>query len=188
MPPADAEIEAAIAAVTELARVPRSGDYTVLDGTVTAAYIAAVAGIPLGTARELTVAYTPMHGVGGATLAAAFETAGFTAPVVVGAQAAPDPDFPTVPFPNPEEPGALDLVRALAGEVGADVVIANDPDADRCAVAAGGGSCSPATSSACSSPITCCATVSAGCTPRRSSPPRCWLPAVRAPESATPRR
>ncbi len=76
-----------------------------------------------------------MHGVGRDTLLAAFDRAGFPAPVVVPEQADPDPDFPTVAFPNPEEPGALDLALALAEARGADLVIANDPDADRCAVA-----------------------------------------------------
>src|SRR5699024_10853037 len=74
-------------------------------------------------------------GVGGVTALSAFERAGFTDIRVVPDQADPDPDFPTVTFPNPEEPGALDRAMALAGEVGADIVIANDPDADRCAVA-----------------------------------------------------
>ena len=76
-----------------------------------------------------------MHGVGGDIVLRAFERAGFPRPVVVEEQAAPDPDFPTVPFPNPEEPGAMDLALAIARRVNPDVVIASDPDADRCAVA-----------------------------------------------------
>ena len=76
-----------------------------------------------------------LHGVGNDTLVAAFARAGFPAPHVVESQAQPDPDFPTVAFPNPEEAGAIDAALALAAEVEPDVVIANDPDADRCAVA-----------------------------------------------------
>ena len=76
-----------------------------------------------------------MHGVGRDVVLAAFARAGFTSLSVVAEQAAPDPDFPTVAFPNPEEPGAIDLALALARSTGADLVIANDPDADRCAVA-----------------------------------------------------
>jgi phosphomannomutase len=87
------------------------------------------------TPHELSVVHTSMHGVGGEIVLRAFERAGFPMPVVVEEQAAPDPDFPTVPFPNPEEPGALDLALKVARRVHPDVVIANDPDADRCAVA-----------------------------------------------------
>ena len=79
--------------------------------------------------------YTPLHGVGGETVRVVMERAGFDAPHVAVAQEQPDPDFPTVAFPNPEEPGAMDLAMSLAAEVGADIVVANDPDADRCAVA-----------------------------------------------------
>ena len=76
--------------------------------------------------------------MGGESVKVAMERAGFPAPHVAAAQAEPDPDFPTVAFPNPEEPGAMDLAMALAAEVGADLVVANDPDADRCAVAVPG--------------------------------------------------
>jgi len=90
------------------------------------------------TPRDLTTVYTPLHGVGGETVLDVLERAGFAQPHVASAQAVPDPDFPTVAFPNPEEPGAMDLAMALAVEVDADVVLANDPDADRCAVAVPG--------------------------------------------------
>jgi len=141
IPPADAEIEAAIRALGPLARVPvaaqdspliiRHGDevaraYT---GAVTAQFHA-----PSGAAR-LRFVYTPLHGVAAGLALRAFEQAGFPAADVVTAQAAPDPDFPTVSFPNPEEPRALDLALAQARKSGADLVIANDPDGDRLAVA-----------------------------------------------------
>ena len=135
VPPADAEISAAIEAVGALVDVPRGDSGEVLGEEVVDAYLDAVASLPApGGPREVRVVYTPLHGVGGWTLAEALRRAGFPAPHVVTAQAEPDPDFPTVSFPNPEEPGAMDLAMAKAEEVGADIVVANDPDADRCAV------------------------------------------------------
>jgi phosphomannomutase len=85
--------------------------------------------------RDLDCVHTSLHGVGHGTLSAAFTRAGFDAPSPVDEQAVPDPDFPTVPFPNPEEKGAIDLALAQARAHSCDLVIANDPDADRCAAA-----------------------------------------------------
>ena len=138
VPPADAEISAAIDAVGRLSELPRGkGETLPADGLIDA-YVEAVTGQSLAPARALKVAYTPLHGVGRDVLLRAFAVAGFAAPAVVAAQASPDPEFPTVPFPNPEEPGAMDLVLALGEATDADLVIANDPDADRCCVAVGG--------------------------------------------------
>ncbi|MEW2519607.1 phospho-sugar mutase [Actinacidiphila alni] len=137
VPPADAEIAAHIAAVGPLADVPQAtSGWRMLGPEVTEAYLDRAAGVVApGGARDVSVVYTPMHGVGLRTAMAAFARAGFPAPTPVAEQAEPDPDFPTVAFPNPEEPGAMDLAFKCAQSVGPDVVIANDPDADRCAVA-----------------------------------------------------
>jgi phosphomannomutase len=132
--PVDEQVVRAIAAVGAVRDLPL-GEAEVLGEQVWQAYLDAVADLPLTGAREVRVAYTPLHGVGLETLRAAFDRAGFPAPEVVGQQAEPDPDFPTVSFPNPEEPGALDLLLELSR--GADVAIASDPDADRIAVAVG---------------------------------------------------
>ncbi|KAB2372198.1 phospho-sugar mutase [Actinomadura montaniterrae] len=133
VPPRDAEISAAIDAVGRVDELPLGSDWTVHHDA--RLYLDAVSDLRLGGDRDISIVYTPMHGVGRDVLLAAFERAGFPAPVVVPEQADPDPDFPTVAFPNPEEPGALDLALALARDRDADLVIANDPDADRCAVA-----------------------------------------------------
>jgi phosphomannomutase len=142
VPPADRQIEAAIAAVGPARDVPVSDDWLTLGDDVAADYVAAVVAA-LEPARvpgrgSLTVAYTAMHGVGADTTRAVFAAAGLAPPHVVVEQDSPDPAFPTVAFPNPEEPGATDLLKALASRVGADVAIAEDPDADRCAVVCGG--------------------------------------------------
>ena len=173
IPPADAEIEAAIRALGPLAAVPVApldSPLITRHGTGPAgAYLDAVTALPGtsppgapatgaeapgagapggaapgGTGTPLMVVYTAMHGVAGPLMLAAITLAGFPAPHVVPAQADPDPDFPTVAFPNPEEPGALDLALAEARRTGADLVLASDPDGDRLAVAvpdpaAGGG-------------------------------------------------
>lgn len=111
------------------------------DDSLIEAYLETILGslAPTGS-RAARVAYTPLHGVGAKTLLRAFQIAGFPVPEVVESQAAPDPDFPTTAFPNPEEPGVLDHLLTLASEVGADVAVANDPDGDRLAVAVPNGS------------------------------------------------
>ncbi|MBC8365384.1 MAG: phospho-sugar mutase [Actinobacteria bacterium] len=99
-------------------------------------YVVAAAGLSgVDMPHDLVVAYTPLHGVGRTVLVDTLTLAGFAPPHVVAEQAEPDGAFPTVEFPNPEEPGVLDLVLALADDVEADLAIANDPDADRLAVA-----------------------------------------------------
>ncbi len=140
VPPADAEIAARIDAVGALADVPRGDAGEILGEAVVGAYLGAVTAlVDTCGPKDLRTVYTPLHGVGGQSVVKAMRLAGFPEPDVVTAQAEPDPDFPTVAFPNPEEPGAMDLAMARAAEVGADLVIANDPDADRCAVAVPGG-------------------------------------------------
>jgi phosphomannomutase len=138
VPPADSGIEAAIQAVGALTEIKLGGAGTVLPESAVEEYVRSAAAVVTGPSRDLTVAYTPLHGVGGAVLAAAFRVAGFPDPAVVERQAQPDPEFPTVAFPNPEEPGAMDLLLELATGTGADLAVANDPDADRCAVAVPG--------------------------------------------------
>ena len=136
VPPADAEIEAAIRAVGPLREVPLGEPGEVLPESIVESYVdAAVARAEPGGPRGLTVAYTPLHGVGASVLTEVLRRAGFVDLAVVPEQGDPDPDFPTVAFPNPEEPGAMDRVIALAAARGADLALANDPDADRCAVA-----------------------------------------------------
>jgi len=132
VPPSDGEIERAIHAAPAAVSVPREPGATVAD--LRDAYLTEVAALPRGPERAVRVAATALHGVGADTLRAAFERAGFTDLHLVDAQATPDPDFPTVSFPNPEEPGATDLLLALASEVDADLAVALDPDADRCAL------------------------------------------------------
>ncbi|MGI8677533.1 MAG: phospho-sugar mutase [Jatrophihabitans sp.] len=135
VPPTDTEIEAAIQAVGSSRAIQLSDDVTVLDDEIVDSYVAAVAALIEPGPRALRIVHTAMHGVGTQTLRAVFDRAGFVDVLPVPQQEQPDPDFPTVAFPNPEEPGALDLAFALARAHDADIVIANDPDADRCAVA-----------------------------------------------------
>lgn len=137
VPPTDSEIEKAIGSVGHSRDIALSPDAVVtLDDAVVDAYVAAVAGLADPDApRDLRVVHTAMHGVGTEVARRVFAAAGFAPFVAVPEQENPDPDFPTVSFPNPEEPGALDLAIGLARRENADVVLANDPDADRCAVA-----------------------------------------------------
>lgn len=137
--PADAEIAAHIDRVAAGAAVPDlpRGTYEIAEESVVEAYVAATAAVAPATAGAagMTWVYTAMHGVGSETLHAILELAGYPRPTVVEAQIAPDGRFPTVAFPNPEEPGAMDLAFETARAADAEFVIANDPDADRLAVA-----------------------------------------------------
>ncbi|GGB38425.1 phosphomannomutase [Flexivirga endophytica] len=135
--PADVRIADAISRFPKAADVPLADDgWETLADEVVDDYLTAVTRVvrPDGP-RDINIVHTALHGVGSAVLRAAFDRAGFPAPESVADQAEPDPAFPTVAFPNPEEPGAIDHALALAAETSADLVIANDPDADRCAVA-----------------------------------------------------
>ncbi|MFL6105878.1 MAG: phospho-sugar mutase [Marmoricola sp.] len=138
VPPADEQIAAKIAAVGALADIPRGPSGTVLGEEVLERYLDTAAALVGDGPRDLSIVYTPLHGVGGDVVAHVLRKAGFPDPHVVNEQAVPDPDFPTVAFPNPEEPGAMDLAMELAAAKDADIVVANDPDADRCAVAVPG--------------------------------------------------
>lgn len=139
VPPADSDISALIAEVTalgDIAQLPQGDDWVTLGEDLLDAYVARTASLVAPTApRDIKVVYTAMHGVGGVVVDRVMQAAGFSQPVPVAEQFTPDPDFPTVAFPNPEEPGAMDLALATAKASAADIVIANDPDADRCAVA-----------------------------------------------------
>ncbi|GAA4175432.1 phospho-sugar mutase [Gryllotalpicola koreensis] len=140
VPPADSEIAAHIAAVAAggpITALPRSSAYALADESLVYSYVAATAAVAgkLPKGVDLEVVYTAMHGVGWDTASRVFEAAGLPLPVSVAAQQEPDAAFPTVSFPNPEEPGALDLAMQTAREQGAELIIANDPDADRFAVA-----------------------------------------------------
>jgi len=134
--PMDEQIAAKIAAVDAVTDLPRSEDFTRLGDELIERYVDSVLTLA-GTnpLPGLKIVYTPMHGVGGEILTRVLTGAGFTDLTAVHEQASPDPDFPTVPFPNPEEAGALDLAYTAAERVGADLIIANDPDADRVSIA-----------------------------------------------------
>ena len=132
--PTDGFMAADIDAVTSLKSLPRGSKWTILDEEVISEYVkrtSALAPRP----GDIKIVYTAMHGVGTETVQRVFNHAGFATLILVDEQCTPDPDFPTVAFPNPEEPGAIDLALKKARDFGAELVIANDPDADRCAAA-----------------------------------------------------
>jgi phosphomannomutase len=138
VPPADVEISARIDEIAKrrLADVSRSRSYDVIGAELVDAYVDRIASsVPAAAPRQLRWVYTPLHGVGGSLVERVVQASGFPPPEVVPEQADPDPRFPTVTFPNPEEPGAIDLAIARAQKIDADLVIANDPDADRLAAA-----------------------------------------------------
>ncbi|MCF2707382.1 phospho-sugar mutase [Arcanobacterium haemolyticum] len=136
VPPADAEIAAKIAAAPAADEIPLKDGYGYIEEAVIDSYISETAAlVPAEYSRDLKIVYTAMHGVGEPIFRRVIEAAGFTNIIEVEEQCSPDPDFPTVPFPNPEEAGALDMAKALAAKVDADIVIASDPDADRCSAA-----------------------------------------------------
>ncbi|WP_157155288.1 phospho-sugar mutase [Diaminobutyricimonas sp. LJ205] len=142
VPPSDADIAAFIdeVAASSVLALPRSPEYETADETVVDAYIAATSALVPQAAAPVAFVYTAMHGVGWETARRVFEASGFDGAIVVPEQIEPDAAFPTVAFPNPEEPGAMDLALELAASRGAELVIANDPDADRLAVAVPEGS------------------------------------------------
>ena len=138
VPPDDARIAERIAAAPFADEVPRDPEsVTTAEDAVLDGYVRRAASLRgrAGEGQDIRIALTPMHGVGLGTALRVLDEAGFPNVSVVAEQAEPDPDFPTVAFPNPEEPGAMDLLMALAAQEDADVAIAMDPDADRCAVA-----------------------------------------------------
>jgi phosphomannomutase len=135
-PPMDREIEAAIEAVGSSRAIPLDEQAVeVVDESLVDDYVHAVTALVPDGSRDLRIVHSALHGVGSAVIRQVLSTAGFGDVRSVREQEQPDPDFPTVSFPNPEEPGALDLALALARDSDADLVIANDPDADRCALA-----------------------------------------------------
>ena len=132
--PADKQISAHIKSINSLKSIPRNKVWKTLDEDIVEKYVERTRMLA-PRPGDLKIVYTAMHGVGTKTLQRVFHRAGFASLILVESQAKPDPDFPTLPFPNPEEKGALDLALETARTFDADLVIANDPDADRCSVA-----------------------------------------------------
>jgi phosphomannomutase len=132
--PADKQISAEIEKIKSLKTIARAQTWEILSEDIVEKYVdqtKALAPRP----GDLKIVYTAMHGVGTKTLQRVFHRAGFPSLILVAAQAQPDPNFPTLAFPNPEEVGALDLAFETATTFDADLIIANDPDADRCSIA-----------------------------------------------------
>ena len=132
--PADKQISTHIKSIESLKSVPRGNVWKILEEDIVEKYVERTK-ILAPRPDEIKIVYTAMHGVGTKTLQCVFHRAGFPSLILVESQSQPNPDFPTVAFPNPEEPGALDLALETAKTFDADLVIANDPDADRCSVA-----------------------------------------------------
>lgn len=132
VPPYDTEIFAEIQAVNAVADVPLAeSGWTVIGDEIVEEYLSRTVSLISAGEKDLRIVLTSLHGVGGDIAVQALNRAGFTDVHIVAEQHEPDPDFPTVSFPNPEEPGALDLAFALAKKIDADIIVANDPDADR---------------------------------------------------------
>ncbi len=137
--PTDKEIAAKIRAIAEsqtFDEIPKSSNYEMVGDELRQAYVAETAALTgeIENGDALKIVYTAMHGVGWRITEDLFAAVGLPKPYTVDAQLLPDGNFPTVAFPNPEEPGAMDLAFAKAREVGADLILANDPDADRLAI------------------------------------------------------
>lgn len=131
--PTDSNISWEIKNAPNLNQVARDKKWQIVSEEIINDYITKTAQL-INTPTEINIVYTPLHGVGKETIVKVFASAGLKLHLVQE-QAEPDPDFPTVAFPNPEEPGAIDKSLELAEKLSADLVIANDPDADRCAIA-----------------------------------------------------
>ena len=196
VPPSDGRIADRITAVGPAREIPvAESGWTLLGDSLREDYLAAICALPHADGpRDVRIVHTALHGVGTETALAALHRTGFAEVHTVAKQADPDPDFPTVAFPNPEEPGAIDLALELARTVEADVVIANDPDADAapplCSTPIGAtGGCSPVTSWGCCWETTCCTgTATAAASPGRSSPAAGWGASPRRPVWTPPPR
>ncbi|MEW6863195.1 phospho-sugar mutase [Trueperella pyogenes] len=135
VPPVDKEIAAKIAAAPAANEVPMADGWNMIPASIVDDYVADTLARVADGPRDLKIVYTAMHGVGKSLVHPLLAAVGFADVVDVASQVEPDPAFPTVAFPNPEEAGALDEAIAVAQAVDADIIIASDPDADRCSAA-----------------------------------------------------